>query len=139
MAMRGTAVDTIHRRRECVTFWVNENQGGSLEDFMFRRYNPTQGRWISPDPAGLSAADPANPQSWNRYAYVLNNPLSNIDPSGLDCVYLNDEGTAPENTDHASDSGECGDNGGRCLLAPPVADPCRCVWLPDVDGFAVRE
>jgi len=26
------------------------------------------GRWISPDPAGLSAVDPTNPQSWNRYA-----------------------------------------------------------------------
>jgi hypothetical protein len=33
---------------------------------------------------GASAAvDPANPQSWNRYAYVRNNPLGLIDPSGL--------------------------------------------------------
>jgi RHS repeat-associated protein len=71
-----------------VTFWVNENQGGSLEDFMFRRYNPTQGRSISPDPAGLSAANPSNPQSWNRYAYVVNSPLANVDPSGLACYGL---------------------------------------------------
>ena len=28
------------------------------------------GRWLSPDPAGLSAVDPSNPQSWNRYVYV---------------------------------------------------------------------
>ena len=34
------------------------------------------GRWTSPDPAGLSAVDPTNPQSWNRYSYVLNNPLA---------------------------------------------------------------
>lgn len=34
-----------------------------------------QGRWPSPDPAGIAAANPANPQSWNRYAYMLNNPL----------------------------------------------------------------
>lgn len=27
---------------------------------------------------------PSNPQSWNRYAYVINNPLANIDPLGLD-------------------------------------------------------
>ena len=41
------------------------------------------GRWLSPDLAGMAAADPTNPQSWNMYAYVLNNPESNIDPSGL--------------------------------------------------------
>ncbi len=58
-----------------------------LQDFLHREYNPVQGRWIQPDPAGLAAADPSNPQSWNRYAYVLNDPLSAIDPDGLDCVY----------------------------------------------------
>jgi hypothetical protein len=38
---------------------------------------------MMPDPAGMAATDPTNPQSWNRYAYVLNNPLSNFDPLGL--------------------------------------------------------
>jgi RHS repeat-associated protein len=52
-----------------------------------REYNPTQGRWITPDPSGLAAVDPTNPQSWNRYAYVLNNPLSATDPTGLFCAY----------------------------------------------------
>jgi RHS repeat-associated protein len=51
-------------------------------DFLAREYN-TQGRWPSPDPAGLDAASPVNPQSWNRYAYVLNNPLGMVDPTGL--------------------------------------------------------
>jgi RHS repeat-associated protein len=55
----------------------------SLYDFPFRRYSPSQGRWISPDPAGVLASDPTNPQSWNRYAYVLNNPLLLTDPTGL--------------------------------------------------------
>jgi RHS repeat-associated protein len=56
----------------------------SLYDFPARRQSPSQGRWISPDPAGRHAANPANPQSWNRYAYVQNNPLALIDPLGLD-------------------------------------------------------
>ncbi len=60
---------------------------GLLYDFPNRELHSTQGRWISPDPAGLGAVDPTNPQTWNRYAYVLNNPLALVDPSGLynDC------------------------------------------------------
>ena len=57
---------------------------GDLFDTHYREYHPTQGRWITPDPAGLAAVDPSNPQTWNRYAYVLNNPLSNTDPTGMD-------------------------------------------------------
>ncbi len=48
-----------------------------------RELNPSQGRWISPDPAGLGAASLASPQTWNRYAYVGGNPLSLVDPLGL--------------------------------------------------------
>ncbi len=65
------------------TVYDTENQSGSLTDFTYRRYSPVQGRWIAPDPAGLAAVDPTNPQTWNRYAYVANNPLSFIDPQGL--------------------------------------------------------
>ncbi len=49
-----------------------------------RLYHDGQGRWVSPDPAGLGAVDLANPQSLNRYVYVMNDPLDNVDPSGLD-------------------------------------------------------
>jgi RHS repeat-associated protein len=55
----------------------------NLDHFWFRQYASTQGRWLTPDPAGLSAVDPTNPQSWNRYAYVANNPTNLIDPLGL--------------------------------------------------------
>lgn len=54
-----------------------------LYDFMYREHDPNQGRWTSTDPAGLAAVDPTNPQTWNRYAYVVNNPLSFVDPTGL--------------------------------------------------------
>ena len=63
----------------------DQDTASSLYDFIARRQSPSQGRWLSPDPAGLAAVDPTNPQTWNRYAYVTNNPLANVDPSGLLC------------------------------------------------------
>ena len=44
-----------------------------------RVYDPTIGRFVSADPI-IQA--PENTQSYNRYAYVLNNPLKYMDPSG---------------------------------------------------------
>jgi RHS repeat-associated protein len=85
------------------------NDNPTMYYFQERQYPSSQGRWLSPDPAGLGAADPTNPQSWNRYAYVLNNPLSNIDPLGLDCARLQDDGTAQVYTDEQDDCR--GDNG----------------------------
>jgi RHS repeat-associated protein len=48
-----------------------------------RYQNPNIGRFMSVDPAG---ADPTDPQSWNRYAYVQNNPLKYVDPDGAQSV-----------------------------------------------------
>jgi RHS repeat-associated protein len=47
---------------------------------MFRFHSPAVGRWLSPDPV---AGDITNPQSLNRYAYVMNNPATLVDPLGL--------------------------------------------------------
>ncbi len=44
-----------------------------------RYYNPNLGRFLSVDPAG---GKPGRPQSWNRYAYALNNPQLLVDPDG---------------------------------------------------------
>ena len=50
-------------------------------DYMHARYgSPPTGRFMSFDPVG---GNPRVPQSWNRYAYALNNPLSFTDPLGL--------------------------------------------------------
>jgi RHS repeat-associated protein len=53
-----------------------------LDYFGARYYASTQGRFSSPDRL-LSSGKEEEPQSWNRYSYVLNNPLALIDPSGL--------------------------------------------------------
>nr|WP_269468545.1 FG-GAP-like repeat-containing protein [Alteromonas sp. ASW11-130] len=44
-----------------------------------RIYDPTLGRFLQADP---HIQAPMNSQSYNRYSYVLNNPLSYTDPSG---------------------------------------------------------
>ena len=61
----------------------NQDTVSGLYDFLYREYHPVSGRWIQPDPAGLGAADAANPQTWNRYAYVANMPLIAVDLLGL--------------------------------------------------------
>lgn len=41
-----------------------------------RYYDPTEGRWMTPDPLGFAEGP-------NLYAYVLNNPLTHFDSYGL--------------------------------------------------------
>ncbi len=50
-----------------------------LYNYNARLYNPSLGRFISPD---TIVPGPSNPQAFNRYSYVLNNPLNFADPSG---------------------------------------------------------
>ncbi|MEO6063438.1 MAG: polymorphic toxin-type HINT domain-containing protein [Thermoflexales bacterium] len=52
---------------------------GSLMDYVARGYSPALGRFISADTIVPGAE---NPQAFNRYAYVLGNPLAYVDPSG---------------------------------------------------------
>ena len=47
-----------------------------------RHYSPS-GRWMSPDPGGVKIVNLQDPQTWNMYAYVRNNPATLTDPSGL--------------------------------------------------------
>jgi len=53
-----------------------------LDFFGARYYSNQMGRFVTPDPL-LSSGRSGDPQTWNRYAYVRNNPIGRIDPSGL--------------------------------------------------------
>jgi RHS repeat-associated protein len=57
----------------------------NLDFFKARFYNGLQGRFIGVDPGPLT---PADPQNFNRYTYVQNNPLKFIDPNGTDLTFL---------------------------------------------------
>ena len=82
-----------------------------LDNFGFRYYSSSIGRFMKPDES-LVYWDRDNPQSLNLYEYALNNPTSNTDDDGHDCVYLNNSGSGVESVDQSSSSGECGNTGG---------------------------
>ncbi|MFG2695433.1 RHS repeat-associated core domain-containing protein [Kitasatospora sp. NPDC048407] len=66
--------------------------GWYLIDMHGRFYDPVTGRFLSADPL---TPNPLNPQSWNRYAYVVNNPLSLRDPTGFDDEPPDEDRTPP--------------------------------------------
>ena len=53
-----------------------------LDYFGARYFSAAQGRFTSVDPL-MASAHASDPQSWNRYAYALNNPLKFIDENGM--------------------------------------------------------
>src|SRR5262249_26963127 len=49
----------------------------SLDYFGARYYSSSQGRFTGPDPL-IASAKAIEPQTWNRYVYVTNNPVRYI-------------------------------------------------------------
>ena len=62
------------------------DQETGLDYFESRYFSAAQGRFISPDVLTGKREWLADPQRWNRYAYVRNNPLKYIDPNGEDLI-----------------------------------------------------
>jgi RHS repeat-associated protein len=73
--------------RQKFTQKERDNETG-LDYFLARYYSSTQGRFTSVDPDNAEAAHDINdPQGWNGYAYVKNNPCNSTDPDGR-CICL---------------------------------------------------
>ena len=71
-------------------------------NFAQARYNASvQGRFSSPDPL---AGYRMNPQSLNRYSYVLNNPERFVDPFGLQGKNPNDKQQPPKKKNKSAKS-----------------------------------
>jgi RHS repeat-associated protein len=79
LGIPGTLYDT---RIGCRYTGKERDAESGLDYFGKRYYGSSMGRWMSPDPGKVTAAHLANPQKWNKYNYVLNNPLSMFDPDG---------------------------------------------------------
>ena len=60
------------------------DQESGLDYFQARFHSGVMGRFTSPDDG--SDQSPGDPQSWNLYSYVRNNPLTNTDPDGHECI-----------------------------------------------------
>ena len=71
------------------TTWERNSTG---DESLFRRYHGWWSRFAHPDPSDGSY-NAADPQSFNRYSYVQNDPVNFIDPTGL--VSQEDEGVDP--------------------------------------------
>ncbi len=84
LGLRGWAA--LNRVRSRDTGKERDAESG-LDYFGARYYASTMGRWLSPDPGGVAFSNPTNPQSWNLYSYVQNNPLGAVDPDGRECVW----------------------------------------------------
>lgn len=119
------AVDFTGRERDAET---------GLDFFQARYYAGAQGRFTSPDefnggpvdpftgqqiqpPGPLPYSDIADPQSLNKYAYVLNNPLRYTDPNG-----------------HCTDGKP--DEKGPCAPPPPPAPKNPVYPTPDQAAVA---
>jgi hypothetical protein len=67
-----------------------------------RVYDPDIGRFLSPDP---TVPYTHNPQSFNRYSYVQNNPLNRFDPDGFNDNGAQTTGQTPEENNAPPQSG----------------------------------
>ncbi|MGD0048115.1 MAG: RHS repeat-associated core domain-containing protein [Bryobacteraceae bacterium] len=75
-----TSADVVNQK-----FTGKERDAETGLDYFGERYfSSAQGRWTSPD-APFADQQAEDPQSWNMYGYVRNNPLKNTDPDGRDC------------------------------------------------------
>lgn len=77
----GIGYTSAEEPRKNYTGYEKDAESG-LEFAQARYYNPKHGRFTSVDPLTASASI-KNPQTFNRYSYVLNSPYKYVDPLGL--------------------------------------------------------
>jgi len=102
-----------------------------LDNFEARYTSSSLGRFMSPDP-NSAGAEPGDPQTWNAYAYVTDNPVNGTDP----------DGRAPDQDDPCK-----GKNPGNCVAVKATPPPLPgLIWvrfavavtLAFMNGQAVR-
>lgn len=113
-----TSPEGVHTPTQRFTGKERDAETG-LDYFGARYLSGVLGRWTGADPKGFSARTIANPQKWNKYAYVLNNPLALVDPDGLEEVKVTYRAFIPTATASVAGFTYRGDN--RGFSAAPSA------------------
>jgi RHS repeat-associated protein len=116
---------------------LDHDSESDTDHAQFRQYSNEEGRWHSPDPYAGSY-DLSNPQSLNRYAYALNNPLADVDRLGLDQCDDDDSDSG------IIDSGCAGQTGGddgcdsdSSCFAPGGGAPTFTIWGAAFEGITI--
>ena len=78
-----------------------------------RWYDPALGRFVQADSL---IPQPGNPMAWDRYGYVMNNPVRYTDPSGHWACEDNDETGRCFNSIHGNREGQHFSDGGLNML-----------------------
>ncbi|MGV9349880.1 RHS repeat-associated core domain-containing protein [Streptomyces spiralis] len=125
-----------------------EDDSTSLSLLGARMYDPSVGRFLSPD----ELTTPYEPQNLSAYSYANNNPLTYIDPSGLG-IRLPDDGgsgacdgwTKCNNSDtrphggSGSTGGGHGHSGQTITGLPKKIDKQTWNWLTSSDGLGYKK
>jgi len=108
------------------TYWRDSSTG--LDYARNRYYSNAYGRFMTPDPF-YGSANVRSPQSWNRYAYVWDDPVNSHDPSGLCDTVV---GGITESSGDDTGEGQFASGIGGAMLAYPYAGTDRGTGVADI-------
>jgi len=73
---------SVNQRQQPYRYTTYERDGDGVDQALMRSYHGWWTRFNEPDP-WEGSYDLTDPQSFNRYSYVQNDPVNYVDPTGL--------------------------------------------------------
>ena len=108
---------------------MRQDEETKVTDFHARCQDPVIGRFTQPDSL---VPDPYDPQSWNRYSFVRNDPANRIDPTGKSD--LEDQTSSYTNWDASASDPWSPNDEDDVFREGPSWDDDPFLNLPDLDA-----